>query len=405
MKKLAIIGTVGLPARYGGFETLAENLVDNLSDTYEITVYCSGKTYAKEERVKTFKGAKLVYVPFKANGIQSIVYDYLSILHAAFKSDVLLILGVSGCTLLPLIRLFTRKKIIVNIDGLEWRRKKWSKAARFLLKLSEKIAVKYSHVDVADNNAIQRYTTMYYGTLSHVIEYGGDHAKPVPKTPDLLLQYPFIRYEYCMTVARIEPENNIHIILDAFSKIDRRLLIVGNWDYSDYGRDLKAKYAGSRNIRLLDPIYKKEVINALRSNAAAYIHGHEAGGTNPSLVEAMCLGLPIIAFNVSFNKETTEFKAHYFSDSDQLVSVLSTITEEDLRTNAEVMKAIADRRYQWSHIATKYHRLVNMVTNGFKKKRSSIQLSPKDKYVLRMQGVEHLMNTKYYFELTPGSHE
>ena len=126
LKRIAIIGTVGVPAKYGGFETLVDNLVERLASDYKITVYCSKKNYTKTERVKYYKGAKLVYLPFSANGAQSIIYDIISIFHSLFIADTLLILGVSGGIVVPFVRWFTNKKIIVNIDGQEWKRDKWN---------------------------------------------------------------------------------------------------------------------------------------------------------------------------------------------------------------------------------------------------------------------------------------
>lgn len=135
MKKnrIAIIGTVGIPAKYGGFETLAEQLVSNLSDEFDFTVYCSKKKYSKEERISQYKGAKLEYINLEANGIQSILYDCISILKSLKNNDILLILGVAGAFILPFIRLFTNKKIIISIDGIEWKRDKWSFFAKMYL--------------------------------------------------------------------------------------------------------------------------------------------------------------------------------------------------------------------------------------------------------------------------------
>ena len=122
MKKVAIIGTAGVPARYGGFETLVHQLVGQLNKEFKLYVYCSNTYYKKEERIKHWNGARLFYLPFNSNGAQSIVYDIISILHALFYADTLIVLGVSGGILIPLVKIFTRKKIIINIDGLEWRR-------------------------------------------------------------------------------------------------------------------------------------------------------------------------------------------------------------------------------------------------------------------------------------------
>jgi glycosyltransferase involved in cell wall biosynthesis len=173
--KVAIIGTVGLPANYGGFETLVENLITHkTNDSISYCVYCSSKNYA--EKLREYKGARLVWLPLKANGIQSIPYDIISIVHAVFSSHRLLILGTSGCIVLPFIRLFSRKHITVNIDGLEHRRQKWGKAARMFLKFSEGMAVRFANVVIADNKAIQDYVQSEYGKASQLIEYGGDHA-------------------------------------------------------------------------------------------------------------------------------------------------------------------------------------------------------------------------------------
>lgn len=359
MKKVAIIGTVGLPANYGGFETLASHLVKNLGSTYQFTVYCTSKKYRKEERRKKYLNASLKYLPFHANGVQSIVYDTISILHALFYADVLLILGVAGAWMFPLVRLFTSKKIIVSIDGIEWKRDKWNPIARLYLWWSEKIAVRYSHIDISDNESIQDYTAIRYKSLSRIIEYGGDHILRVESTNKHHEAFPFLKYLYAIKVCRIEPENNVHLVLKAFTEIkNRHLVIVGNWGDSEYGRSLKAEYTGYDNIYLLDPIYDQQTLDLLRGNATLYIHGHSAGGTNPSLVEAMSHGLPVLAYNVSYNITTTEHKAAYFNTTEEIVAYLKKSGMETLKQNAVKMQEIANRRYKWSTIALKYDELI-----------------------------------------------
>ena len=357
-KKIAIIGTVGVPANYGGFETLTEHLIEDLNDSYELTVYCSGKKYSKAERKDTYKGAHLKYLPLDANGIQSIPYDSISILHALFFADVLLILGVAGAWLLPFVRLFTNKKIIISIDGVEWKREKWNLLAKWYLFWAEGLAVKYSHIDISDNEAIQDYTAARYGSLSRIIEYGADHTLKVSISEEARTKYQFLNTSYAFKVCRIEPENNVHVVLEAFTKVQTMpLVMVGNWDKSEYGQKLKAKYSDHPNINILDPIYDQEQLDTLRSNAAVYIHGHSAGGTNPSLVEAMYLGLPIIAFGVSYNKVTTENKALYFYTLEDLIHQLKNAYSSKLKTIGSLMGEIAQRRYNWAHIAFKYQLL------------------------------------------------
>ena len=397
--QLAIIGTVGLPAKYGGFETLTSHLVEQLDQRYDMTVYCSGKQYAADERQTHYRNARLHYLPLEANGVQSIPYDTWSILHACLYADVLLILGVAGAWILPFVRLFTKKRIIISIDGIEWKRDKWSWPARMYLYWAEKIAVKYSHCDISDNESIQDYTALRYGSLSNVIEYGADHTLRVTVEPTDVERYPFLAQPYAFKVCRIEPENNIEMILRAFSEYaNLPLVLVGNWTKSPFGQDLKDRYADRDNLILLDPIYDQREIDLLRGNAGLYVHGHSAGGTNPSLVEAMYLGLPIMAFGVSYNRTTTEDKAYYFDTEAELEELLDRTTLEDWKLVGRMMKEVADRRYRWSVIATKYHALVQRAcsTNAKTSVRPTIQAC--DPELLTEYGAGHLATHHLFYE-------
>ena len=396
-KKLAIIGTVGLPANYGGFETLTEHLVENISDKYEISVYCSSKKYAKKEQKKIYKGARLIFLPFDANGIQSIIYDTISILHSLFFAEILLILGVSGAWILPFVKLFTNKKVIISIDGIEWKRNKWSPIAQWYLWWAESISVKYSHFDISDNESIQDYTAQRYGSLSKVIEYGADHTLEVKPTKEDIEKYPILMSRYAFKVCRIEPENNVEMVLESFTKsASMPLAIVGNWENSDYGKQLKLKYKDHENINILDPIYNQRNLDLLRGNASLYIHGHSAGGTNPSLVEAMYLGLPIIAFHVSYNKTTTENKALYFSSTEELLEIMNHSKTIDLFNIGKVMKDIAVRRYSWPIIAKKYTYLFE---EAFKVKKKSMKKPSSYVFseLIKVQAT-HLLNQQYFYE-------
>ncbi|WP_238934460.1 DUF1972 domain-containing protein [Aurantibacter crassamenti] len=355
--KIAIIGTVGIPAKYGGFETLAEYLVKELNKNYEFTVYCSAPQYGKE-RKKTHLGARLKFLPLSANGSSSIIYDVWSIFHAFFYADTLLVLGVSGAFMIPFVRLFSRKKIITNIDGLEWKRDKWNGFAKWYLKLQEKIAVRSSHFTVVDNQGIAEHVKNSYGKNSVLIAYGADHVshEPVNIASRKALNIPD---KYAFKVCRIEPENNIHIILEAFSKTLLNIVIVGNWENSDYGKNLKKKFGDFQNIFIVNPIYDQQKLNELRSNCHLYIHGHSAGGTNPSLVEAMYLGLPIIAFDVNYNRFTTGNKAIYFKDAQEMEVLLNKIENDERQQKliAESMKELAYKHYTWKIISQKYSAL------------------------------------------------
>lgn len=354
MKKVAIIGTVGVPAKYGGFETLVENMIgNNASEDVEYTIFCSGKSY--KEKLVSYKGAHLDYISLKANGFQSTLYDIVSMMRTSNKYDVALILGVSGCIYLPIFRSIFKKKLIVNIDGLEHRREKWGRFAKWFLRKSEAMAVRYADVVVADNKGIQEYVTDTYHKDSALIAYGGDHVERIVSVDiqrKILQEYGVEQNKYAISVCRIEPENNCNVILDAFSKTDKKLIYIGNWERSEYGRELKEKYSKYPNINIHKPEYDLDTLYVLRSHAAMYIHGHSAGGTNPSLVEAMFFGKPILAFDCIYNRATTGNKAYYFKDSDELVSLIS-IKELD----GAAMNEMAQKEYTWKKIASQYEAL------------------------------------------------
>ena len=356
-KKIAIIGTVGVPANYGGFETLAENLVkfhhaSSLADL--LTVYCSSKSYPA--KAPSYLSAQLKYVPLNANGVQSIVYDMVSLASAVWnRNNVILLLGVSGAFALPLIRLFSSTQIITNIDGIEWRREKWQVLAKHFLRFSEKMAVRFSHQVITDNAAIADYLKQSYGLDSHVIAYGGDHAIAVDA---VAVDEYALPENYAFSVCRIEPENNVHIIMEAFSRLNSHTLVmVGNWNYSEYGRALRENYATCDNIFLLDPIYDLGKLKTLRSQALFFIHGHSAGGTNPSLVEAMHFGKPVLAFDCNFNRCTTEDKALFFKNSEELQQLLKAMDVADIYKIGEQILKIAQRRYTWGIVAQQYFAL------------------------------------------------
>lgn len=356
-ERVGIIGTVGIPAKYGGFETLAEHLVKEKGDEIEFLVYCSKKAYPGG--TVGHKNAILKYLPLNANGLQSIPYDIWSILHSIKKADSLLILGVSGCFVLPLVRLITRKKIVVNIDGLEWKRDKWGKFARKFLKFSERIAVKYANDIVADNKVIQDYVFKSYRKNAQLIAYGGDHTQSEDISPDTILNFPFLNEPYAFKVCRIEPENNIELIIKAFSTSGKlNLIIIGNWENNYYSRRLKRKYMGVDNIFLVNPIYNQKKLNEIRSNCLLYVHGHSAGGTNPSLVEAMYLKLPILAYGINYNKATTQNKALYFEDQQSLIDILRSLDYVKLKEISEEVYKIAREEYTWTKIANQYSELL-----------------------------------------------
>lgn len=357
-KNITILGTVGVPAFYGGFETLAQNLVhyhNEHAEASQLAVYCSAKAYPS--RNPNYRSARMRYVPLDANGIQSIPYDIWSLFSAALRgSDRILLLGVSGAVALPVVRLLSSARILTNIDGIEWRREKWRGLAKWFLRFSERLAVRYSHEVVADNAGIADYVRETYGRDCHVIAYGGDHAVQVASKPyvgNLPAQYAF-------ALCRIEPENNVEMILLAFAgQTAVPLVFVGNWNNSAFGKGLRERFSGLPHLYLLDPIYDLGVLRHLRERAFLYVHGHSAGGTNPSLVEMMHFGVPVVAFDCVFNRHTTDEKAWFFASAEYLERLLEKSNTEAAKDNGAAMLGLAKERYTWDVIGAAYFKLLS----------------------------------------------
>ena len=218
------------------------------------------------------------------------------------------------------------------------------------MKFSEFLAVKFSTQVVSDNDAITNYIAEEYQSEAHTIAYGGDHAfKSISNVkPDDIYETPA---PFALSICRIEPENNVHLILEGFLEAKLPIVFIGNWAKSSYGRSLYNKYKDKINITLLHPIYCLDTLYAYRSSCLFYVHGHSAGGTNPSLVEMMHFSKPIVAFDCSFNRATMEDKGSYFSSLSSLAEILDV--PNSLFDGAD-MNEIAKRRYTWEIVRRQY---------------------------------------------------
>jgi glycosyltransferase involved in cell wall biosynthesis len=259
----------------------------------------------------------------------------------------------------PVIKPFCRN-IIINHGGLnEWKREKYSKFQKFLAKMGHKYGAKWATSNIADNNLLKESIKDEFDVDAHVIRYGGNHAIKPKITENLIEKYPFLKQDYYVNVSRAQIDNNLHIVLSAFSKMpDKLLIMVSNWNISEYGRKLKSEFKDKySNLILLDAIYESIEINSIRAYSKVYIHSHSYCGTSPSLVEAMSLKLPIVSFDVPTNRETTQNKAIYFSDSDELIFKIKNINQTELKLNSEKMFKIANENYTWEKICKEYSEL------------------------------------------------
>ena len=226
------------------------------------------------------------------------------------------------------------------------------RVVRYLMR----VAVKNSGHLVADNIGIKEYIKEEYNRDdSVVIAYGGDQAQKEEATSEIKKKYPFMDGDYAVAIARIQPDNNTDMLLEAFKNAKMPLVYIGNWGVSEYGIETKKKYSNEKNLFLLDAIYEIHELNMIRSNCALYVHGHSAGGTNPSLVEAMHLGVPLACYDNGFNNNTTYNKAIYFKSVEDLQEKIENLTPVQLQDNAKTMNALAVEHYQWKKIAEQYY--------------------------------------------------
>lgn len=359
-RTIAIVGCQGLPAKYGGYETLVEYLAEYIPENVEVTVYCSKYIY-KDERPSNYKGVKLEYINLPSNGLASCLYDMYTLWISVKKFDKILILGNSGGFILPFLKRY-KNKFVLNIGGIEWKRSKYNlflqKVVRFLMKVS----VRNSGFLIADNIGIKDYILQEYGRNdSIVIEYGGDQAEKEPITQDKRTKYSFLSGKYAIAIARIQSDNNVEMLLETFKDYQYPLVYIGNWDVSEYARQLRVKYSSNpEHLILLDALYDLKTLNILRSNCYLYLHAHSAGGTNPSLVEAMHCGVPIFCFDNQFNNYVTKDKAKYFKNMEDLRRLLFVESDDSLKNIAIEMKNIANEKYTWKIIANKYYSFLNI---------------------------------------------
>lgn len=358
MKKIVLIGTNGIPAHYGGIETLAEYLARDLDEDYDLYCYCS-KT-PKEKQLETYRNTTLIYTRWKANGWQSILYDGLTILKSLRKHDVLVVLGCS-CGPAMWFKRFTHKHIVLNaIGGREMEKVRGAKILGrievAIKKWMEGLQARYADYVIIDNAANVELFEEKYHVKALLAEYGGDHAIAEPITEEAAKKYPFLNGQYDVTVSRAQEDMNIHMVIDAYKQVpERTVVIVSNWQKSEYGQKLYAENAGKYdNIILLNAIYDQKELNIIRSNATLYLHTHSMCGTAPSLVEAMYLNLPVICFKVPTNLETTEHKSIYFETVPGLVLLLKNMNEETLVRIKHDLHEIAVRRYNWKRISGIY---------------------------------------------------
>lgn len=364
MKKIAILGTRGVPAQHGGFETFAEYLSIYLVERgWDVVVYCQiDGADVRDVYVDAWMGVKRVNIPVSRGGAAgTIEFDWKSVVHSLGNRDrLLLTLGYNTAVFSVLQRILGHKNVI-NMDGIEWKRDKWKAHERAWLWLNERAGCLLGNHLVADHPQIKAHLASRVSERKiTMIPYG---ARPVVDAdPQLLSQYGLESGRFFCVIARPEPENSVLDIVQAFSKRRRnsKLIMLGNYsaDRNDFHR--RVRDAASDEVVFPGAIYDKKCLDSIRFFALAYVHGHRVGGTNPSLVEALGAGSAVLAHDNQFNRWVAGDGARYFSDVDSCDAAFDELlNSHDLVGR---MKASSRERYEseftWKNVLSQYETLL-----------------------------------------------
>ena len=354
--KIAIVGTRGIPAKYGGFETFAEELAIRLiQQDFIVEVFCDKESY----EFNSYKNVNLVFSEFTKT-CNSLKYYNDCITKAALKNDAVIICGTGGALFL-LKKYFKRKKTIyiTNSDGIEYKRSKWPLWGRIFIKATEILSVFVSNYIIADSKGIKQYLLKQYKFIApskiRQIEYGAKIVESYDES--FLTKHNLIKDEYYLIVSRLEPENNVDMILEGFKKsgLNRPLIVVGNLLNTEHVKHLKT--FESDKIRFVGGIYDKTELATLRFFCKAYCHGHSVGGTNPSLLEALGCGNIVLAHDNIFNREVTSDRMFYFTNENDVSNMLKRIEsltpDETLKLKKISKNRILDY-YNWERITNEY---------------------------------------------------
>jgi len=389
---IAFIGSRGIPAKYGGNEVLVEEVSSKLSPSkFNIIVACESNRFLidnyRENILRVHIPAiksKLTTIP-AVNDLFATVY---LIIRFGSAIDVFYYVAPDGSLSAILPRLLG-KFVVVNTDGIEWkrpmkRRPFWplylrllSPLVRSLLLFLEYLSVKISNIVIADSLCIEKYLEQRYRAKNVIyIPYGARKLLPadLPKIEEeiILKKFKLNKDGYFLTVARAVAENNIHLEILGFKMSESRknLVLVGNFHIKDpYIRFLHNISRDNRSIIFLNPIYNKIILGILRKNCFAYIHPYEVGGTNPSLVEQMQFGKPILAYDVPFNREVLGPAGIYFKNSENLAFEINLLEKGkfDLKTIKESMIQRVNKQYNWETITIKYEKLFELLRRRYER--------------------------------------
>ncbi len=356
---IAMVGTRGVPAHYGGFETAVEEIGRRLSDRgHSVRVYC--RRGNAEGDPTQHLGMELVTLPVvKKRSLETLAHTALSTAHLLrHRTDVAFVFNSANAPLLPLVRA-ARVPVATHVDGLEWKRAKWGPVGQRYYRLAERVSVLLSDALIADAQGIADYYQQRFRARSELISYGA----PVLQGPgsDRLTELGLQPGGYHLVVARMEPENHVHVIVEGYvrSSAERPLVVVGSAPYADaYIASTRALAEGDDRVRFVGGVYDQQLLDQLYANALTYLHGHSVGGTNPSLLRAIGAGSATLAYDVNFNREVLGHDGRYFSDPADAARLLEQAEADPTGTTERGARlAVRARDYDWDAVADAYEAL------------------------------------------------
>ena len=365
---IAMIGTRGVPAAYGGFETAVEEIGRRLVQRgHDVTVYC--RSTAAEPKPEHL-GMKLVHLPaVHLKAVETLSHTALSVAHAVTHRplDAAFVFNAANAPFVPLLRA-RGIPTAVHVDGLEWKRDKWGGAGRRYYRWAERASVRHADALIADAEGIADYYRDEFAIPTELIRYGTRILRDTPT--DKLAELGLSPNGYHLVVARFEPENHVDVILEGYQKSGARLplVVVGSAPYAaGYIARVHELADGDSRIRMLGGVWDQDQLDQLYAHAHTYLHGHSVGGTNPSLLRAMGAGTAVLAWDVVFNREVLGTVGSYFDDSDSLAILLDDVelSPHHVLEVGDALQARAEAHYCWEDVTTRYEALAARLVAGY----------------------------------------
>lgn len=367
--RIAMVGTRGVPARYGGFETAVEEIGSRLASRgHEVIVYCRQAPGGGEPPVR-HRGMRLVHLPAtRRKTLETLSHTALSSGHALLHGgiDVAVVFNAANAPFIPVLHA-RGIAVATHVDGLEWKRAKWGGAGRRFYRVAEGLSVRWSDVLISDAQGIADYYEDEFETPSETIAYGAPILRDLPS--DRLARLGLQSGKFHLVVARYEPENHVHVAVEGYVRSGARLplVLVGSAPYADqYTARIQELMAGDGRVLSLGGVWDQTQLDQLYAHAATYIHGHSVGGTNPSLLRAMGAGTTVLAFDVGFNREVLGEDGLFWSDAGDLKTLITDAETDgaDIIDRGQRLQARAAECYRWDEVADRYEEMCLRLAEG-----------------------------------------